>query len=63
MYYLYITGWAIFIELGRLLWHIVRSVLPGFFRDHRHYVGVRFVFLLILLCIYIFLELIVTFIA
>lgn len=54
MYYLYITGWAIFIELGRLLWHIVRSVLCGFFRNHCHYVGIRFVFLLILLYIYIF---------
>lgn len=54
MYYLYITGWAIFIELGRLLWHIVRSVLRGFFRNHCHYVGIRFVFLLILLYIYIF---------
>lgn len=63
MYYLYITGWAIFIELGRLLWHIVRSVLRGFFRNHCHYVGIRFVFLLILLYIYffLFLELIVTF--
>lgn len=59
---MHFAGWAIFIELGRLLWHIVRSVLPGFFRNHRHYVGIRFVPLLVLfIFFFFFLELIVTF--